>query len=144
MNKLIMMDQKIKTVGDLEKFLEASQDLDFRQTDRKTTYAWVDELLKRFNYHAESKKRKGILKRYVVKLTCYSDRQVKRLIKEHNWFGKLRVKKSCYRNRFSKTYTSSRANQAIFASIASIRAILASKKVFIISMPLMRSINGRW
>jgi len=35
------MDQKIKTVGDLEKFLEASQDLDFKQTDRKTTCAWV-------------------------------------------------------------------------------------------------------
>ena len=100
-----MMDQKIKTVGDLKKFLEASQNLDFRQTDRKTTYAWVDELLKRFHYHAESKKRKGILKRYVVKLTGYSDRQVKRLIKEHNWFGRLQVRKSCYRNRFPKTYT---------------------------------------
>jgi len=99
------MDHKIKTVADLEGFLGASKDLDFRQTDRKTTYAWIDKFLKRFDYHAESKKCKGILKRYLVKMTGYSDRQVKRLIKEHSWFGRICIKKSYHRNRFPKTYT---------------------------------------
>lgn len=100
-----MMDHKIKTVADLEKFLGASEDLDFKQMDKEATYTWVDKHLKRFDYHAASKKHKGILKRYLVKMTGYSDRQIKRLIKEHNCFGSIRLKKSCSRHRFQKIYT---------------------------------------
>ena len=105
MNKLIMMDHKIKTVSGLEKFLGASQDLDFQQMDKESTYVWINKFLTRFDYPAESKKCKGILKRYLVKMTGYSDRQVKRLIKDHNWFGRVRFKKSHNRHRFQKTYT---------------------------------------
>ncbi|KAF0143038.1 MAG: putative integrase catalytic subunit [Ignavibacteria bacterium] len=99
------MDHKIKTVADLEIFLGASKDLDFQQMDRVSTYAWTNKLLKRFHYHAESKKRKGILKHYIAKMTGYSDRQVKRLIKEHFLFGGIKIKKSYNRYRFQKTYT---------------------------------------
>lgn len=100
-----MMDHKIKTVSELGKILEANEELEFKQTDRKNGYAWINKILKRFNYHAELKKHKGIIKRYLAKMTGYSDRQVKRLIKQHNLFGQARIKKSCQRHCFPKTYT---------------------------------------
>ena len=126
-----MMDHKIKTVADLEKFLGASGDFDFKQMDRETTYAWINKFLKRFDYHAASKKHKGILKRYLVKMTGYSDRQVKRLIKEHNWFGRIRLKKSLSRNRFQIIYTSEDVNLLTKTDNLHSRLNgLATKKIF--------------
>jgi len=100
-----MIDNKIKTVSDLEKFLGASNDLDFRQTERETTYQWINDLLKRFNYLSASKKHKGILKRYIVKMTGYTDRHVKRLLGRHSQLGQLIIRKSPYRHKFERTYT---------------------------------------
>ena len=131
MNKLIMMDNKIKTVSDLEKFLGASQDLDFRQTNRKTTYQWINDLLKRFNYLSASKKHKGILKRYIVKMTGYTDRHVKRLLSQHSQIGQLIIKRSPYRHKFERTYTQEDINLLIKTDNLHNRLNgLATKKIF--------------
>lgn len=100
-----MMDNKIKTVSDLQKFLGASSDLDFKQTDIKTTYEWINDLLKRFNYLSGSRKHKGILKRYVIKMTGYTDRHVKRLLSRHSQVGTLFQNKSSSRHKFERVYT---------------------------------------
>ncbi|OGC21737.1 hypothetical protein A3J90_00440 [candidate division WOR-1 bacterium RIFOXYC2_FULL_37_10] len=105
MNKLIMMDHKIKTVSNLENLLKAVVNLDFQLIDKKTTYDWIDDILKRFNYMSASKKHKGILKRYIMKMTGYSGRQVKRLIKKQFQTGKLTISKSSNRCKFKNIYT---------------------------------------
>jgi len=126
-----MMDNKIKTVADLEKFLGASHDLDFRQTDRETTYQWLNDLLKRFDYLSASKKHKGILKRYIVKMTGYVDRHAKRLLSQHGQFGQLTIKESPYRHKFEKTYTQEDINLLIKTDNLHNRLNgLATKKIF--------------
>ena len=73
MNKLIMMDHKVKTVSDLEDLLKATENLEFQLIDKKTTYDWIDGFLKKFNYLSASKKQKGILNNEKRRWTIIKD-----------------------------------------------------------------------
>lgn len=126
-----MMDNKIKTVLDLEKFLGASCNLDFKQTDIKTTYDWINDFLKRFNYLSSGKKHKGIIKYYLVKMTGYTDRHVKRLLSQHSQVGALHPKKNPSRHKFERTYT--REDVAMLVKTDNLHNRLnglATKKIF--------------
>jgi len=101
-----MNDGRLQTVGQVRKFLEGSEAVEFRGLTAKEKYYWIEEVLIRFKYHLLKRDEKGVIRRYVEKVTGYSRSQVSRLIAEYKRTGRL--KKTEYRrHRFPRRYTPS-------------------------------------
>ena len=98
-----MNDGQLETVEQLRQFLEGSEAVEFRGPTAKEKYNWIEEVLIRFRYHRLKRSEKGVIRRYVQKVTGYSRSQVSRLIAEYRRTGRL--KKTEYRrHRFPRKY----------------------------------------
>ena len=104
--QLILNDGQLQTVEQVRQFLEGTEVVEFRGLTVKEKYYWIEELLIRFKYHLLKRDEKGVIRRYVGKVTGYSRSQVSRLIVEYKRTGRL--KKTEYRrHRFPRRYTPS-------------------------------------
>lgn len=99
-----MNDTQLETIEQIEAFLLGSQTVDFIIEDKADRYAWIQRTLVRLHYLQLSKAKKGIVMRYLGKMTGYSPAQVKRLIKQYRETGRLQRKQRTVK-RFSQTYT---------------------------------------
>ena len=103
---MIMNDGQLQTVEQVRGFLEGSEEVGFRGLTTKEKYYWIEEVLIRFRYLRLKRGEKGVIRRYVQKVTGYSRSQVSRLIAEYKQTGRL--KKTEYRrHRFPQKYTPS-------------------------------------
>jgi transposase InsO family protein len=101
-----MNDGQLQTVEQVRQFLEGSEAVEFRGLSVDGKYQWIEEVLVRFRYHHLKRAEKGVIRRYIGKVTGYSRSQVSRLIAEHKRTGRL--KKTEYRrHRFPRKYTPS-------------------------------------
>ena len=88
----------------MQAFLEASQEVCFHAEGRADIYAWVDRTLRQQSYRKQSRGRKGLLRRYVIKMTGLSRAQVARLIMQFE--QTQTVQPTVYRRRrFPRRYT---------------------------------------
>jgi len=102
--RLIMNDRNLQTVDQIRQFLEGSNALEFRALSVDERYEWMGKVLMKFKYHRLKRKEKGVIRRYVEKVTGYSRAQVGRLIARYERTGQLR--KTVYiRHRFEHKYT---------------------------------------
>ena len=86
-------------------FLEASEEIEFAAANRQEVYDWVTRVLCGQEYWKQSRGVKGLLRRYLGKMTGLSRAQVTRLISRYREGGAIRERR-CRRNRFAKRYTS--------------------------------------
>ena len=99
-----MNDGQLQTVEQVRQFLEGSEAVEFRGLTAKEKYYWIEEVLIRFRYPRLKRAEKGVIRRYVGKVTGYSRSQVSRLVAEYKRTGQL--KKTEYRrHRFPRKYT---------------------------------------
>ena len=97
----------IDSLEDIEKFLEGNQPVAFSvQGNKQQRYQFVCNTLVKFSYLTASKSTKGLLKRFIAKITGYSRPQVTRLIKQYRQTGKLQWH-PCRSNGFKKKYQDS-------------------------------------
>jgi transposase InsO family protein len=101
-----MNDERLQTVEQVRGFLEGSEAVEFRGLTTKEKYNWIEEVLIRFRYHRLKRAEKGVIRRYVGKVTGYSRSQVSRLIAEYKRTGRLR-RTEYRRHRFPRKYTPS-------------------------------------
>lgn len=102
-----MDDLEIKTIEDIEIFLEGSVSFKFCVPQKKASYAWIEQNLKKFKYGKKlSKKKKGLIKKYIEKMTGYSRAQTTRLVKRYAKTGHVRLILH-KRHTFSTVYTQS-------------------------------------
>lgn len=99
-----MDDKQIQTLEQIKQFVESSQGIDFNGLNLKEKYQWTEEVLKKFKYQWLKRNGKGILRRYIEKVTGYSRSQVARLVGRYQESGRLRVTEY-HRHRFSEKYT---------------------------------------
>jgi hypothetical protein len=99
-----MNDSKISSIVEIKKFLQDSDVIEFKKRFRKEAYQWIEETLKRFDYLYLGKKERGLIKKYLQKVTGYSRPQVTRQIREYRETGRVRVKEY-KRNKFERKYT---------------------------------------
>lgn len=92
----------IKTLSDIERFLESSTEWKFKPGNKKETYAWMQELLAEIRYRKLRKKEKKLVKIFLGKVTRYSERHTKRLLQKHR-AGKL-LWKPWQKNSFAAVY----------------------------------------
>jgi hypothetical protein len=102
--QLNMDDKQIQTLEQVQQFVASSQTIEFKGTDTKEKYQWIEEVLKKFKYQWLKRHGKGILRRYIEKVTGYSRAQVARLVSSYRESGKLRVTEY-HRYRFPEKYT---------------------------------------
>jgi hypothetical protein len=75
-----MNDEQLQTLEQVREFVEGSQGIEFRGLNTPEKYQWTEEVLKRFRYPKLKKEGKGLIKRYLLKVTGYSRAQLTRLI----------------------------------------------------------------
>ena len=101
-----MNDEQLQTVEQVRGFLEGSGAVEFRGLTAQEKYCWIEEVLIRFKYHRLKRGEKGVIRRYIEKVTGYSRSQVSRLIAEYKRTGRLR-RMQYRRHRFPRKYTPS-------------------------------------
>lgn len=77
-----MKNVELKTIEEMKKFLEGNQRINFEDSTREENYTFIRKTLVTTSYKKLCKKDKGIVKKYLQKVTGYEDKQLKRLIKK--------------------------------------------------------------
>ena len=102
---ITMNDSKLSSIVEVKRFLQESEVIEFKKRFRKEAYQWIEETLKRFDYLYLGKKEKGLIKKYLEKVTGYSRPQVTRQVREYRETGRVKLKEY-ERNKFERKYTS--------------------------------------
>src|ERR1039458_2948113 len=96
------------------RFVEASDEIRFEAEDRQQLYDWVERVLVGQQYSEQGKAARGLVRRYIEKMTGLSRAQVTRLIARYTASGRVQV--TVYRRRrFAQRYT--RADIELLASV---------------------------
>ena len=95
-------------------FLEASEEVHFEGQKREEIYGWISRTLQVHSYGQQSRGNRGLLRRYVEKLTGLSRAQVTRLIGRYLNGGEVK-ERSYRRHRFRQRYT--RADIELLAAV---------------------------
>ncbi|MFO7882050.1 MAG: hypothetical protein R6U52_05890 [Kosmotogaceae bacterium] len=99
-----MNDSKLNKLAQIKSFLAETKEIEFSKKSKKEAYCWIEETLSRFHYVILSKKEKGLIRRYLMKITGYSRSQLTRQIAQYRKTGQLKIKEYD-RPRFQKKYT---------------------------------------
>ena len=98
-----MQDGERISLAQIQAFLEGSEDLRFKSGTRTERCAWVERMLVGQEYSGLSRAGKGLVRRYLAKMTGLSRAQVTRLIGQYRDSGQ--VKARVYRrHRFAARY----------------------------------------
>lgn len=96
------------------RFVEASEEIRFEAGTREQLYAWMERVLVGREYAQLGKAARGLVRRYIEKMTGLSRAQVTRLIARYTASGRVQV--TIYRRqRFVQLYT--RADVELLASV---------------------------
>ena len=96
------------------RFVAASEEIRFESQSRQQVYGWLERVLVEQEYALRGKAARGLVRRYVEKMTGLSRAQVTRLIARYTATG--RVQPTIYRRRrFPERYT--RADIELLASM---------------------------
>src|SRR5712692_8740256 len=99
-----MQAEKV-SLEQIRTFLEASEEVvQFEGQNRKEVYGWVNTTLRQHDYERLGRSAKGLLHRYVEKMTGYSRAQITRLIGQYQSGSEVQVK-AYRRNRFEARFT---------------------------------------
>ena len=82
---------RIRTLDEVRAFLEGNEATDITLHDRRQAYAFIERTLVRFRYHfGLSRAGKGLVRRFLAKVTGYSPAQLSRLIARQRQTGGIR------------------------------------------------------
>ena len=96
------------------RFVESSEEIRFESKNREQVYGWLERVLVHQEYAQQGKVARGLVRRYIEKMTGLSRAQVTRLIARYTATG--RVQPTVYRGRrFPQRYT--RADIELLASV---------------------------
>ena len=95
----------LKTIAEMETFLAGNQPIAFAVASSKDErYRFVEGILKRFTYSGLKRREKGVVIKFLRKISGYSRQQLTRMIERHGECGELkRYQKTT--NGFEKLYT---------------------------------------
>jgi transposase InsO family protein len=109
-----MDDGEKQSLEQIRAFLEASDDVRFQAENRQEVYGWVNRILRQQDYGRLEREGKGLLRRYIAKITGLSRAQVTRLIRGYQQGGEIKTR-PYRRHHFSQRYT--RADIELLAQV---------------------------
>jgi hypothetical protein len=111
-----MNEAQVRTLEQVRPVLEGTQSLEFRRAeDDAGRYAWIERVLRRFDYRQLPRSHRGPVLVHLQRLSGYSHAQITRLVSR--WDGGRRLVKD-YRapeHAFARRYTS--ADVALLADV---------------------------
>lgn len=97
--------EDLTTIDQLTEFLLGTQAVAFLvSSDKDTCYRWIQDELARFRYRTLPRQSKGVLIRYLMKVSGYSRQQITRLIAQYRKTGRLRRRQRT-NSGFTRKYT---------------------------------------
>ena len=101
-----MNADELSTIEQLKRFLDGTQAVAFCVvSSQDERYRWVQRSIARFHYPQLSKPDKGVVMRYLMKVSGYSRAQLKRLLKQYRETGRLQRRQrtvSGFKRRYTK------------------------------------------
>lgn len=97
--------QGLQTLEQIQAFLEGTQTLGFEAPARTAAYDWIAAELRRWGYLRLSKAGKGLVRRYLEKVTGISRAQLGRLIAQFRHSGRIRDRRGAPSKPFTRRYT---------------------------------------
>jgi hypothetical protein len=98
----------------IEMFLVAANEVRFEAREQEEVYGWLERLLCPQEYARQGRRARGLLRRYIGKMTGLSRAQLTRLVSRYLATGQVR-KKPARRYRFPQHYT--RADIELLAQV---------------------------
>jgi transposase InsO family protein len=103
--KTLMTVNALTTLTHLEEFLAGTQPVTFSVLSTKDDcYQWIQASLVKFEYLTLSKPHKGLVRRYLEKMSGYSRQQLTRLIQQYRQTGRVRRRQRTVHG-FARRYT---------------------------------------
>ena len=84
-----LQTERVRTLDQVRAFVEGSEAVDFTGADRESVYEFVRRTLVRLSYERLGKPDKGLVRRYLAKVTGLSRAQLTRLIGQHREAGRI-------------------------------------------------------
>lgn len=100
---ITMNDSHLVSIAQIKELLKVGSGITFAGKSRDEMYHWIEATLGRFWYFSLRKREKTIIRRYIMKMTGYSDAQLTRLIKKKRQTRVIRAI-SGTRHKFDKVY----------------------------------------
>lgn len=97
--------QGLQTLEQVRAFLDGSQPLDFAAPTREAAYGWIGGERRRLGYTRLGKADKGLMRRYLQKVTGLSRAQMTRLIQQFRDTGQIRDRRGKPARPFARRYT---------------------------------------
>ena len=88
-----LQTEGVRTLEQVRAFVEGSEPVDFAGAGREGIYALVRRTLVRLDYHRLGKPDKGLVRRYLAKVTGLSRAQLTRLIGRHRRTGRIEARR---------------------------------------------------
>lgn len=95
----------LTSLEQIERFLHGTTEIDFRAPDRAARRVWIERVLRQFRYAQRVRRERGLLLRFLTKVTGYSPAQMKRLIKQLRTEHHLRDRRGPPAQPFVRRYT---------------------------------------
>ena len=100
-----LQTQKIISIAQVREFVLGTEPVDFVLSDRKSAYRWMADTLRHFGYASQPRAHKGLLRRYLAKVTGLSRAQVARCIRQYQEQGTVEDRRRQSANLFRVRYT---------------------------------------
>ena len=84
-----LQTERVQTLADVRAVIDGNDRLDYQFTDREAAYEFIRRTLVRFDYPTLSKPDKGVIGRYLAKMTGLSRAQMTRLVGQHRATGRV-------------------------------------------------------
>ena len=84
-----LQTERVQTLADVRAVIDGNDRLDYQFTDREAAYEFIRRTLVRFGYPTLSKPDKGVIRRYLAKMTGLSRAQMTRLVRQHRATGRV-------------------------------------------------------
>ncbi len=125
-----MEEAKLRTLAQVKEFLDGTTEVSFR-VPKEERNQFIERVLKRFGYAPHGRIDKGVLLRYIERMTGLSRQQVTRLVRLYRKDGKLTKRQSMVpKHGFTCLYTA--ADVALLAEVDTLHSTLsgpATKKL---------------
>jgi hypothetical protein len=100
-----LQTQGLKTLAQVRAFVAGNEPVAFTLTDRVAAYGWMADTLKHFGYRQCARADKGLLRRYLAKVTGLSRAQLARVIRQFLSSGSIVDRRQAPAKPFLTRYT---------------------------------------
>lgn len=117
-----MEEAKLQTLEQIKAFLDGTSEVAFR-VPKEERNPFIERVLKRFGYAPHGRADKGVLLRYIERMTGLSRQQVTRLVRQYRKEGKLSKQPRAPKRGFTYRYTA--ADVALLAETDALHSTLS-------------------